>query len=95
MLYTPKAKTRQGEPPDEFRWDAEGFARWLRQTALRSIDPALPRLVSDQDNWEAGEEGEAEAPGVPLLISYSKVKVRNLRTLWPVRELRFRPLVLA
>ena len=27
-----------------------------------------------------------------MLTAYSKIKVKNLRTLWPVRELRFRPL---
>lgn len=46
VLYTPKAKPRQGGARPEFKWDIESLSRWVRQAALKSIDPALPRCVS-------------------------------------------------
>jgi hypothetical protein len=91
VLYTPKEARVQVKAAQEFKWDVDSFGRYAWRAILRFIDPALPKIVARHEYWEEKLEESKEQP-VPHLIAYERVKVKNLRTLWPVRELQFRPL---
>ncbi len=77
----------------ELRWGTDSVGLWLSQNILRSLDPGLPQMLANHHaHASVVGSGDHSTPGVPVLTAYSKIKVKNLRTLWPVRELRFRPL---
>ena len=92
VLYAPREPEPEALPVGPARWDASSLWRSLRLAVLRRIDPALPGLITHHGYWEREDDAKKEVPGTPYLTSYSSIKVKNLRTLWPVRELRFRPL---